>query len=147
MHVGALQHITATPPSKSLTTHQFWWSRYIIQCAMIRTAETSEINWQWSAWCTIHFSVSSGYLAASVSTKLCECCDPPLLTLWLWCDEELCFRYLTGNQLSGESSVEGYIDALKRGCRCVECAYTYFVSIRDHSIGPSCPAMYGTKQN
>lgn len=28
--------------------------------------------------------------------------------------------YLTGNQLSGESSVEGYIDALKRGCRCVE---------------------------
>ncbi|KAJ9575167.1 hypothetical protein L9F63_025880, partial [Diploptera punctata] len=24
------------------------------------------------------------------------------------------------NQLSGESSVEGYIDALKRGCRCVE---------------------------
>lgn len=28
--------------------------------------------------------------------------------------------YLTGNQLSGESSIEGYIDALKRGCRCVE---------------------------
>ncbi|XP_021921017.1 1-phosphatidylinositol 4,5-bisphosphate phosphodiesterase eta-2-like isoform X2 [Zootermopsis nevadensis] len=28
--------------------------------------------------------------------------------------------YLTGNQLRGESSVEGYIDALKRGCRCVE---------------------------
>jgi phosphatidylinositol phospholipase C delta len=28
--------------------------------------------------------------------------------------------YLIGNQLSGESSVEGYIDALKRGCRCVE---------------------------
>nr|CAD7397788.1 unnamed protein product [Timema cristinae] len=28
--------------------------------------------------------------------------------------------YLTGGQLSGESSVEGYIDALKRGCRCVE---------------------------
>ncbi|GFG35396.1 hypothetical protein Cfor_10126 [Coptotermes formosanus] len=33
---------------------------------------------------------------------------------------ELFEKYLTGNQLSGESSVEGYIDALKRGCRCVE---------------------------
>lgn len=28
--------------------------------------------------------------------------------------------YLVGNQLSGASSVEGYVDALKRGCRCVE---------------------------
>ncbi|XP_035703073.1 1-phosphatidylinositol 4,5-bisphosphate phosphodiesterase delta-1 isoform X2 [Folsomia candida] len=28
--------------------------------------------------------------------------------------------YLVGNQLSGTSSVEGYIDALKRGCRCCE---------------------------
>ncbi|KAK7871352.1 hypothetical protein R5R35_006064 [Gryllus longicercus] len=28
--------------------------------------------------------------------------------------------YLTGKQLHGESSVEGYIDALKQGCRCVE---------------------------
>ncbi|XP_047486033.1 1-phosphatidylinositol 4,5-bisphosphate phosphodiesterase eta-2-like isoform X2 [Penaeus chinensis] len=28
--------------------------------------------------------------------------------------------YLTGNQLAGESSVEGYISALKRGCRLLE---------------------------
>ncbi|XP_046406042.1 1-phosphatidylinositol 4,5-bisphosphate phosphodiesterase delta-4-like isoform X2 [Ischnura elegans] len=28
--------------------------------------------------------------------------------------------YLTGGQLSGESSVEGYIQALRDGCRCVE---------------------------
>ncbi|CAB3361523.1 Hypothetical predicted protein [Cloeon dipterum] len=28
--------------------------------------------------------------------------------------------YLTGNQLSGESTVEGYINALTKGCRCVE---------------------------
>jgi len=28
--------------------------------------------------------------------------------------------YLTGNQLTGESSIKGYIEALKRGCRCVE---------------------------
>ncbi|XP_071450500.1 1-phosphatidylinositol 4,5-bisphosphate phosphodiesterase delta-4-like [Hetaerina americana] len=28
--------------------------------------------------------------------------------------------YLTGGQLNGESSVEGYIQALKNGCRCVE---------------------------
>ena len=31
-----------------------------------------------------------------------------------------CCRYLTGHQLAGESSVEGYISALKRGCRVVE---------------------------
>ncbi|XP_066996511.2 1-phosphatidylinositol 4,5-bisphosphate phosphodiesterase delta-4 isoform X2 [Anabrus simplex] len=28
--------------------------------------------------------------------------------------------YLTGGQLKGDSSVEGYINALKQGCRCVE---------------------------
>ncbi|KAF1626512.1 UNVERIFIED_CONTAM: 1-phosphatidylinositol 4,5-bisphosphate phosphodiesterase delta-4, partial [Eudyptes pachyrhynchus] len=28
--------------------------------------------------------------------------------------------YLVGDQLCGQSSVEGYIRALKRGCRCVE---------------------------
>ncbi|KAK7063226.1 hypothetical protein SK128_007129 [Halocaridina rubra] len=30
------------------------------------------------------------------------------------------FRYLTGHQLTGESSVEGYVSALKRGCRLLE---------------------------
>jgi len=137
------------PPSKSLTTHQFWWSLYFIQCAMISTTETAEVNWQWTARCSIHFSVSSGCLPAGVSAKFYECYLWPisLLALWLWCDEEPCFRYLTGNQLSGESSVEGYIDALKRGCRCVECAYAWFVSFRDNSIGPSCPVMSSTKQN
>jgi len=28
--------------------------------------------------------------------------------------------YLTGNQLTGDSSIDGYINALKLGCRCVE---------------------------
>ena len=28
--------------------------------------------------------------------------------------------YLIGNQVTGESSVDGYINALKKGCKCVE---------------------------
>ena len=32
-------------------------------------------------------------------------------------------RYLLEDQLSGPSSVEGYIRALRKGCRCVECKY------------------------
>ncbi len=28
--------------------------------------------------------------------------------------------YLVGNQVTSESSIDGYIGALKRGCRCVE---------------------------
>ena len=32
-------------------------------------------------------------------------------------------RYLTGNQLTGKSSVDGYISALKQGCRCLECRF------------------------
>ena len=72
------------PPTKSLTTHQFWWSLYFIQCAMISTADTAEVNWQWTAWCSVHFSVSGGHLPAGVSTKCCEC--------YLW---PICLSFMT----------------------------------------------------
>jgi hypothetical protein len=142
----ALQHVEL-PPSKSLTAHYFLWSPHIIRCATTSTTETAEFNHQRTSQFPICFSHSSGHLLSGVSIKLCECylCSTSA-TLCFWHDDVLSFRYLTGNQLSGESSVEGYIDALKRGCRCVERAYAHFVSIGIW-MGPNFPVMDSTKWN
>ena len=40
------------------------------------------------------------------------------------------FRYLTADQLVGPSAVEAYIRALKRGCRCVECKYGCYETLK-----------------
>ena len=42
-------------------------------------------------------------------------------------------RYLTKDQLKGKSSVEAYISAFKRGCKCVECMYPYLFSFQNVS--------------
>ncbi|PFX30571.1 Inactive phospholipase C-like protein 1 [Stylophora pistillata] len=41
--------------------------------------------------------------------------------------------YLQENQLSGPSSVEAYIDALKKGCKCVEFDEEYIEELKDKS--------------
>ena len=39
----------------------------------------------------------------------------------------LIFSYLEGDQLLGKSSVQAYINALRKGCKCVECKLLAFL--------------------
>ena len=43
--------------------------------------------------------------------------------------------YLTGNQVTGESSVDAYINALKKGCKCVECKAEAIVFLVQNLLG------------
>lgn len=35
-------------------------------------------------------------------------------------DVIVCGRYLLGRQVVADSTIEGYVEALRRGCRCLE---------------------------
>lgn len=78
----------------------------------------------WEKWTTRGAATQKGKAGGPGLTRPSS---PPLVRFGSWQIDFVWFlcRYLLENQLSGPSSVEAYIDALKKGCKCVECKFEF----------------------
>lgn len=87
---------------------------------MIQAFEPSNQRTSLSLEGFTHFITFSNYHDLIDHSKLklvYQDMDQPLAHYWIASSHN---TYLLGNQVTGESSVDAYIKALKEGCRCVE---------------------------
>ena len=67
--------------------------------------------------CYLHHSINDAYNPDSLHIQPTTTLDKPMSQYWINTSHN---TYLTGDQLQSTSSVEMYVNALRRGCKCLE---------------------------